>query len=205
MPKAVDLTGKRFGSLIALNKEQSQNGHTYWRFKCDCGKEKIIQTAHVTQGLTKTCGCGIIPINDKIGETIFQNKRICPICGKEFQAEDFGQIRRKYCFDCSPATNNPTQRLKAMKKKAVELKGGKCIRCGYDKCIDALEFHHVDPSTKDFKMANTGAAPSFEKYLEEVNKCILLCANCHREEHWRLRQKIMNSLSFQLSYDKSKP
>lgn len=182
MPKALDLTGKRFGNLIALNKESSQGGHTYWKFKCDCGQEKIIQTGHVVNGSIQSCGCK----KEKFNQTKIKQ---CEICGKDFIIEGFGQATRKYCLECSPATNNPTQRLKAMKKKVVELKGGKCIRCGYDKCIDALEFHHVDPSTKDFKMANTGAAPSFEKYLEEANKCILLCANCHREEHWRLRQK----------------
>jgi hypothetical protein len=55
--------------------------------------------------------------------------------------------------------------------------------------MDALELHHTDPSTKDFNLANTGATPSFEKYLNEADKCILLCANCHREEHCRLRQE----------------
>lgn len=189
MPKALDLTGKRFGSLVALNKEPSQNGHTYWKFKCDCGKEKVIQTAHVTQGLTKTCGCGIMPINDKTEENIFQSKRICPICGKEFQAEDFGQIRRKYCFDCSPPGNSPVPKFKAMKRRIVEIMGGQCEICGYNKCLDALEFHHKDPSKKDFQICCTGGCPSFERLLEEAKKCQLLCANCHREEHWRLRQE----------------
>ena len=189
MPKALDLTGKRFGSLVALNKEQSQNGHTYWKFKCDCGKEKVIQTVHVTKGLTKTCGCGIMPINDKAEEIVFQSQRICPICGKEFQAENFGQVRRKYCFDCSPPGNSPVPKFKAMKKRIVEMMGGQCEICGYNKCLDALEFHHKDPSKKDFQICCTGGCPSFERLLEEAKKCQLLCANCHREEHWRLRQE----------------
>lgn len=182
MLKVLDLTGQRFGRLVALNKEPSQNKHTYWRFKCDCGQEKVIQTGHVVNGLIQSCGCL------KLEEERKKNKK-CAICGKEFVVEGFGQATRKYCLNCSPSTNNPTQRLRAMKKKVVEMKGGKCERCGYDKCIDALEFHHLDPTTKDFKLANTGSAPSFEKYLEETNKCILLCANCHREEHWRQRQE----------------
>lgn len=113
----------------------------------------------------------------------------CEICGKDFIIQGFGQIRRKYCFECSPSTNNPTSKTQAMKRKIIEMKGGKCERCGYNKCFDALEFHHLDPSTKDFRLANTGGVPSFERYLEEANKCILLCANCHREEHWRQRHE----------------
>ena len=182
MPKELDITGQRFGKLVALNKEPSRNKKTYWKFKCDCGREKIIQTGHVINGTIQSCGC----ITQNKSNYITQNKK-CEICGKEFSIEGLGQIRRKYCFECSPVTNNPTFRLKAMKKKVIEMKGGKCERCGYNKCIDALELHHLDPSTKEVKMANTGASPSFEKYLEEANKCILLCDNCHREEHWRLR------------------
>lgn len=68
-----------------------------------------------------------------------------------------------------------------LKSKAVELKGGKCSRCGYSKCITALQFHHLDPSEKDF---NVGAKiKSWDKIKEEVDKCILLCSNCHAEEH----------------------
>lgn len=114
--------------------------------------------------------------------------KTCPICGEKFKVDDFAQQRRKYCANCSPATNNPSIVNKAMKTRVVELRGGKCEKCGYDKCIDALEFHHIDPSTKDMSLANTGACPSFERYLAEAAKCLLLCANCHREEHWRLRQ-----------------
>lgn len=191
MPKALDLTGKRFGSLVALNKEQSQNGHTYWKFKCDCGKEKIIQTNHVTKGSIKTCGCGINPTDNQNQITTFKTKqtKICPICGKEFFVEGFGQVSRKYCFDCSPSGNNPVPKFKAMKKRIVEMMGGQCEICGYNRCLDALEFHHKDPSQKEFQICTSGGCASFERTLEEAKKCRLLCANCHREEHWRLRQE----------------
>ena len=118
-----------------------------------------------------------------------EKEKICEICGKTFIVKGFGQASRKYCFECSPSTNNPTTKTRAMKKKVIEMKGGKCERCGYNKCLDALELHHLDPSTKDYQLSNTGGAPSFDKFLAEAEKCILLCANCHREEHWRLRQE----------------
>ena len=75
-----------------------------------------------------------------------------------------------------------TNRRRKYKEKLVELKGGKCEVCGYDKCIGALEFHHEDESAKDAKISliyNRG----WERILKEIDKTKLLCANCHREIH----------------------
>lgn len=72
---------------------------------------------------------------------------------------------------------------KRLKEKLVAYKGGKCEICGYDKCIIALDFHHLDPNEKDFNIGG-GAAISFEKCKKEVDKCILVCSNCHREIHY---------------------
>lgn len=77
------------------------------------------------------------------------------------------------------------KRRKQNKLLLVEYKGGKCERCGYDKCIDALEFHHINPSTKETK--NLGTTAAIEKQKAEADKCILVCANCHREIHHELR------------------
>lgn len=72
-----------------------------------------------------------------------------------------------------------------MKLKAVAYLGGKCNRCGYNKCVRALSFHHKDPSKKDFKFGS-GAPKKWETIKKELDKCELLCANCHAEEHERL-------------------
>lgn len=69
-----------------------------------------------------------------------------------------------------------------LKKKLVDYKGGKCEICGYDKCINALDFHHLNPNEKDFGISNYTVL-SFDKLKKEVDKCILVCANCHREIH----------------------
>lgn len=66
---------------------------------------------------------------------------------------------------------------------AIEYKGGKCQRCGYDHCLEALEFHHLSDSDKKFGISNKGYTISWEKVREELDKCDLLCANCHRELH----------------------
>lgn len=70
---------------------------------------------------------------------------------------------------------------KRTKLKLVEYKGGKCQCCGYSKCIEALEFHHIDASSKEFSIS--GKSSSFEKLKKEVDKCILVCSNCHKEIH----------------------
>ncbi len=70
---------------------------------------------------------------------------------------------------------------KRAKKRLVEYKGGSCQICGYNRCINALEFHHLDRNKKDFTIA--GKSISFEKIKSEVDKCILVCSNCHREIH----------------------
>ena len=74
------------------------------------------------------------------------------------------------------------------KIKLVEYKGGKCERCGYDKCIDALEFHHLNPDEKDFGVS-CGDTRSLEKLKAEADKCIMVCANCHREIHAEERER----------------
>lgn len=73
-----------------------------------------------------------------------------------------------------------------VKTKLVEYKGGKCQCCGYNRCIRALEFHHLDPSQKDFTIS--GKSKSFETLKKEADKCILVCSNCHKEIHAGIRK-----------------
>jgi len=70
---------------------------------------------------------------------------------------------------------------KRTKIKLIEYKGGKCELCGYSKCVRALEFHHLNPDEKDFSIS--GRSLSFDKLKSEVDKCILVCSNCHCEIH----------------------
>lgn len=86
------------------------------------------------------------------------------------------------------------RRRKMIRVKAIEYKGGKCSLCGYNKCNDALDFHHADGG-KDFGISQDGLTRSWERVKAEVDKCILICANCHREEHSRLRSLLEKSRS----------
>lgn len=72
-------------------------------------------------------------------------------------------------------------RRKELKILAVEYKGGSCCKCGYDRYIGALEFHHINPEEKDFVVSKN--TMSWEKMKKELDKCEMLCANCHREIH----------------------
>jgi len=75
------------------------------------------------------------------------------------------------------------KRRKKLKEMAIEYKGGKCIICGYKKCVRALNMHHEDPSQKEFGLSSRGLTRSWEKVRRELDKCVLLCSNCHHEVH----------------------
>lgn len=74
---------------------------------------------------------------------------------------------------------------KDKKAKLVDYKGGCCQNCGYKKSIGALEFHHIDPNEKDFTISAKSYA--YERLKKEVDKCILVCSNCHIEIHEEIR------------------
>lgn len=75
------------------------------------------------------------------------------------------------------------KKRKSLKIQAIEYKGGKCEVCGYNKCVEALEFHHKNPDEKEFGISRKGNTRSWEKIKTEIDKCVLLCSNCHREVH----------------------
>lgn len=73
---------------------------------------------------------------------------------------------------------------KRTKERMVMAMGGKCQICGYDKNPAAFDFHHIDASTKLFGLAGAKANHiSWDKIVIELRKCLILCANCHRELH----------------------
>jgi transposase len=115
--------------------------------------------------------------------------RFCPRCKKEVATENFYSRRGKknasvYCKSC---TNEQTlERQRKFKIKCVDYKGRECKFCGYKKSIAALEFHHTNPSEKDFNISHAKCTTFNEIVKKELDKCILLCACCHREEHEKL-------------------
>ena len=109
-------------------------------------------------------------------------ERECKTHGKtEHVIEGRGYYRCKKC-----RVDAVTRRRKKVKLKSIEYKGNSCEKCGYDKCPTALEFHHKDPKQKDFGIGRKGLTRSWEKVKVELDKCTMLCANCHREEHYNI-------------------
>lgn len=92
-------------------------------------------------------------------------------------------LRLNRCKKCD--TEYHRNRRQRRKKELLEYKGGKCQICSYDKYWGALEFHHTDPSKKDFEIGD-GCRKSLEKLKAEIDKCILVCSNCHKEIHSKL-------------------
>ena len=96
-------------------------------------------------------------------------------------------LRKDGVYRCKKCAADAVQkRRKKLKEELVTYKGGKCERCGYDECIAALEFHHINPDEKEFGICTTGVTRSLEVLKKEADKCVLLCCNCHRKLHWLL-------------------
>lgn len=98
--------------------------------------------------------------------------------------EVIGRADKQYCSRRCVNRDKVRRWRQRVKERAVAYKGGSCERCGYDRCVAALTFHHRDPTTKSFGIAEKGVTRSWKRVKEELDKCDLLCANCHAEvEH----------------------
>ena len=105
----------------------------------------------------------------------------CKKCNKKYVYSK--ELRKKgyrqdMCNTCSVNASRTRSKL-----KSIEYKGGECIVCGYNKCPKALCFHHLDPSTKGFTIGKRGSSVKWLLLKEELDKCVLLCQNCHHELH----------------------
>ena len=81
------------------------------------------------------------------------------------------------------ARKSASKRQKANKQVAVDYKGGKCTDCGGVFPLCCYDFHHLDPNQKDLHLSIALTAKGFDFCKEELDKCVLLCANCHRIRH----------------------
>lgn len=121
---------------------------------------------------------------------------ICLWCDKTLSGR-----QRKFCSNkCKCNYNNrnandgrgfgssyPKQKERGLIRKSefVELKGGGCKICGYNKCLSALTFHHITPTLKSFTLDTRSLSNrTYDKCLSELDKCDLLCFNCHMELHY---------------------
>lgn len=106
----------------------------------------------------------------------------CRTCGIEGKENFYGTAK----YQCKSCFNKRC--VDAGKERVESLKlhyGGKCVKCGYNKCLAALQFHHRDPSQKEFHLGYKRGI-SWDRQIEELNKCDLICANCHAEIHYSI-------------------
>jgi len=94
----------------------------------------------------------------------------------EYSIRKNGHIRCRKCV-----AEGVQRRRKKVKRILVEEAGGKCIRCDYDKCYEALQFHHRNPEEKEFGIGSKGLTRGLDILRKEAKKCDLLCSNCHKE------------------------
>ena len=114
-----------------------------------------------------------------------RGRKRCPSCMEEKDLSEF--YKRKdsspgsWCKQCM--NNQAVVRQRKHKKIAVQYKGGSCLACGFSRYAGALDFHHLDPKRKDTGIAKLARSPLTDKVRQELDKCVLLCANCHRMVH----------------------
>lgn len=155
--KKCELCGKEFPFHLEIN---GKNRNLKNRKYClDCSSFNAHNTAK---------------LNDLLEET---DINICNNCGREYIYKRKLGAMKTICNSCVVR-----ERRNKLKIAAVNYKGGKCERCGYNKCYAVLEFHHNDPSQKEFSLCRSYVT-SWKRIKEELDKCKLLCSNCHREAH----------------------
>lgn len=118
--------------------------------------------------------------------------KYCPRCRTNKATSEFYARREKegnstYCIQCT--SEDTLERARKNKALAIEYKGGKCVgeSCGYNRYFGALEFHHLDSEEKEFGISGSRLRAFNEKIKKELDKCILVCSNCHREIHGGMR------------------
>jgi len=125
---------------------------------------------------------------------------------------DAGSMKLGRILGCSNTTvkfhTNSKYRAGQIKKNSANIKeriakhkfilvqhlGGQCVECGYRECYAALEFHHKDPSQKIGRGVSDCLSGNFDKALEEAEKCVLLCGNCHQKQHEQENNLVTNSV-----------
>lgn len=107
----------------------------------------------------------------------YSQRQVSPVSGKVWQCSD------ALCKDCRKRYS--LERRRQLKQRCVEYLGGHCQDCGLVDVPEVYDFHHLDPAQKDFSFGEKGNR-SFDSLRAELDKCLLLCANCHRKRHARV-------------------
>jgi len=113
-----------------------------------------------------------------------KEEKSCKMCGEKDLSKFYKHADGRFRYCCRQCdTNKIKKRYRLYKQKAVDYKGGKCFKCGYSKCLASLDFHHLNPILKDPNWKTLRSLPLC-KIKKELDKCMLVCRNCHGEIHY---------------------
>lgn len=167
IPKRKNIVIKRIYSESSFRKEVS---------KCIPLCANCHATYHVLERMANS-------IERRRRESVCTNKettRTCSKCNTVKPEKFFNKSNQTYCKMCN--SEYVSARHNQLKKDCVEYCGGECLICG-NKKIEQLCFHHLDPTQKEFAIGKITTHKKFENSKSELDKCALLCHNCHREIH----------------------
>jgi hypothetical protein len=152
--------------IIELSKEELQS---------------LINTYPSYAQISKKIGISYKTLLRWLNKYQFEKNRIYKCSCGESNSNNFTIARFNECKKCR--SERQLILYLRYKQQAVDYKGGKCEKCGYNKCLACLDFHHIDPSQKDpdWRKMNKRA---FKNIKDELDKCTLLCKNCHGEKHY---------------------
>ncbi|MEK6881671.1 MAG: hypothetical protein AABY22_18775 [Nanoarchaeota archaeon] len=161
------LCKKEFKTLIKIDGKKYNLCNRKYCLECSPFK------AHNTTSLEIKAKYEILADGEQLRECEHHGKSIY----RDFGTDKTENWRCKKCVSYAP-----TKRRYKQKQKIVDMFGGACKICKYNKCLKALEFHHLEPEHKDFGISNF-LHYSEEKLIQEASKCLLVCCRCHREIH----------------------
>lgn len=146
-------------------------------------KQSCSEIAHTLNVQHRTIYKILLRNNISLRENVRLNTT-CALCNNSI-SKHFKNKNTTLCGSCTTAV-----RRYRVKKFAVEYKGSKCNKCGWSGDISCFDFHHKDPTLKEFTLqANNMSSTSWEKIKAELDKCVLVCSNCHRTIHSNYSKK----------------
>lgn len=167
--------------VVFLGDWRKKKNKTPCRFCCvSCSHTKtpearrrtslsLLGKKHTTPVFCRSCGKRTVTGTD-----------LCKVCFCKFRLGS-----GKYGLTLEDGrVNYVTKRKRILKDFYIERAGAKCIKCGYDKCIGSLHFHHRNPKEKLFQLNVTNFSKPKDLIEAEIRKCDLVCANCHGEIHY---------------------
>lgn len=152
---------------------------------CECAEcqKPIYRRPHEIAAHKVYCSCKCAKARTRI-------EHPCPVCGKTVLGTKNSITCSKECdrkrrgITITKSNSESVLSLRQTRKASmIKILGGKCTICGYNRCSAALEAHHINPSKKEFILTGKYLQYAWSRVLSEIEKCILLCANCHREYH----------------------